>query len=69
MSRYVQRDRSSVTGITCGPFLDEVSGSINCGCQAMIAAGVAVTEMFGDADHNREFAEHARVYAKLNGIG
>jgi len=34
----------------------------------MIAAGVAVTEMFGDAKHNKEFAEHARAYGSLNGI-
>jgi hypothetical protein len=69
LDRYVQRDRNSIKGITCGPFLDEVTGSINCGCQAMIAAGVAITEMFGDAKHNREFAEDAKVYGKLNGIG
>jgi hypothetical protein len=68
MNRYVLRSRNSITGITCGPFLDEVSGSLNCGCQAMIAAGVAVTEMFHDTEHNREFAEHAKVYASLNGI-
>jgi hypothetical protein len=69
MDRYVQRDRKSIRGITCGPFLDEVSGSLNCGCQAMIAAGVAITEMFHDTEHNREFAEYAEVYARLNGIG
>jgi hypothetical protein len=34
----------------------------------MIAAGVAITEMFNDAKHNKEFAEHAEVYARLNGI-
>ena|SRR5271165_1311965 len=27
MNRYVLRSRNSMTGITCGPFLDEVSGS------------------------------------------
>jgi hypothetical protein len=68
MNRYVQRGRNVITGITCGPFLDEVSGSLNCGCQAMIAAGVAITEMFGDGAHNKEFAEHAKAYAALNGI-
>jgi Family of unknown function (DUF5677) len=68
MDRYVQRDRNSITGMTCGPFLAEVSGSLNCGCQAMIAAGVAITEMLGDTEHNKEFAELARAYGSLNGI-
>jgi hypothetical protein len=68
MNRYVQLGKGRLTGITCGPFLDEVSGSLNCGCQAMIAAGVAITEMFNDTDHNKEFAEHAEVYARLNDI-
>jgi hypothetical protein len=48
--------------------LPEVSGSLNCGCQAMIAAGVAITEMLGDTEHNKEFAELARAYGSLNGI-
>jgi len=34
----------------------------------MIAAGVAITQMFDDTDHNREFTEHAEVYVSLNGI-
>ena len=68
MNRYVKLGRSAITGITCGPFRDEVSGSLNCGCQAMIATGVAITEMFNDTEHNKEFAEHAEVYARLNGI-
>ena len=68
MNRYVQLGQNKLTGITCGPFLDEVSGSLNCGCQAMIAAGVAITEMFNDTEHNKQFASHAAVYAMLNGI-
>jgi hypothetical protein len=68
MNRYVQLGQYRLTGIRYGPFPDEVSGSLNCGCQAMIAAGVAITEMFNDAKHNKEFAEHAEVYARLNGI-
>ena len=68
MNRYVRLGRDSITGITCGPFLEEVSDSINCGCQAMIAVGVAVTEIFGDVEHNKEFAEYAKAYAALNGI-
>ena len=68
MNRYVKLGRSAITGITCGPFRDEVSGSLNCGCQAMIATGVAITEMFNDTEHNKQFASHAEVYARLNGI-
>jgi hypothetical protein len=34
----------------------------------MIATGVAITEMFGDTENNREFADHAGVYGTLNGI-
>jgi hypothetical protein len=68
MNRYVQLRQNGFTGITCGPFLDEVSDSLNCGCQEMIAAGVAVTEMFKDTEHNKEFASHTEVYARLNGI-
>jgi hypothetical protein len=29
MNRYVRRSASAITGITCGPFLDEVSGSLS----------------------------------------
>jgi hypothetical protein len=68
MNRYVQLGQNRLTGVRYGPVLDEVSGSLNCGCQAMIAAGVAITEMFNDTEHNKEFAEHTEVYARLNGI-
>ena len=68
MNRYVQRDRNAITGTACGPFLDEVSSSLNCGCQAMIAAGVAITEIFGDTEQNKEFADLAKAYGSLNGI-
>jgi hypothetical protein len=68
MNRYVQLAQNRFSGVRYGPFPDEVSGSLNCGCQAMIATGVAITEMFNDTEHNKEFAEHAEVYARLNGI-
>lgn len=68
MSRYVSLSRNTLAGIVCGPFLDEVAGSINCGCQALIAAGIAATQIFGDTAHNAEFAAHAEVYARLNNI-
>jgi len=34
----------------------------------MIAAGVAITEMFGDTEQNKEFADLAKAYGSLNGI-
>ncbi len=65
MNRYVQLSQNRLSGIKDGPFPGEVSGSLNCDCQAMIATGVTITEMFNDTEHNKEFAEHAEVYAKL----
>jgi hypothetical protein len=69
LDRYVVRGQGqTLAGIKWGPDPDGIPDSLNCGCQAMLAAGIAITEMLGDAKHNKEFAGHAHVYAKLNGI-
>jgi hypothetical protein len=69
LDRYVVRGQGeTITGIKFGPDPDGIADSLNCGCQAMLAVGIAITGMLGDAKHNKEFAGHARVHAQLNGI-
>lgn len=72
LDRYLVRgdQQTSLKSITWGAFCDaeHLPETLNFACHAMIAVGVAASEMLGDDAANREMAAHADVYVKLNGI-
>jgi hypothetical protein len=72
LNRYVATDQEGQPSRSLkwgpGSDWDGVAETLNYACHGMIAACVAVTELFRDAESNAEVAEHAKVYASLNGI-
>jgi hypothetical protein len=66
LDRYVRGRGRALADINWGPDPVGISDTVNCGCQAMRAAGTAITQMLRDTKHNEQFADHARVYAQLN---
>jgi hypothetical protein len=66
LDRCVRGRGRALADINWGPDPVGISDTVNCGCQAMLAAGIAITQMLRDTKHNEQFAGHARVYAQLN---
>jgi hypothetical protein len=72
IDRYLVRGnrRTPLKSMVWGAFCDaeHLPETLNFACQAMIAIGVAMSDMLGNVEANRAMAAHADVYAKLNDI-